>query len=164
MSLKVELFSLEHEWSDLEMIGPIIAKEGESYTILKHRLEDIGVVDWLVFWDVEDKVRIKVKLEEPNTILPKLHVIPMESDYVDVAKRRRVGDDSYVFDTASSKAIEIKVVACKDVVVEGTPIDPAACSWVSGSESRLLLKSLLIPEEVMELYFKGEEKLRNELK
>ena len=122
MSLKVKLFSLEHEWSDPETIGPIIGKEGESYADLELRLEDIGVVDWpVMFWDVEDKVKIKMKLEKLNTILREMHVIPMESNYVDVANRHCVGDDSYVFELALSEAIKINVVACKDVVVEEPP-------------------------------------------
>lgn len=67
------------------MIGLIIAMECKSYADLKLRLEDASNVDWsFLFWNVEDKVRVKVKLEKPNIILPKMHVIPVESDYVDV--------------------------------------------------------------------------------
>ena len=165
MSLKVKFFLLEREWSDLEMIGPIIVKEGESYTDLRLRLEDVGIVDWpFLFWDVEDKVRIKVKLEKLNTILPKMHVISVESNNVDVAKRRHVGGGSYVFESNPSEATKVEVVACEDDIVKGTTVDPTTCSRVGGSESKSLLKSLLIPKEVMELYFKREKKLRNELK
>jgi hypothetical protein len=40
-------------------------------------LEEIGAIDWpVMFWDVEDIVKIKVKLEKLNTILPEMHVIP----------------------------------------------------------------------------------------
>lgn len=71
MSLKVKLFLLKREWSDLETIGLIIAKDDESHVNLILKLEDIGVVDWLImFWDVEDKVMIKLKIEKLNTILP----------------------------------------------------------------------------------------------
>jgi len=72
MSLHVKFFLLEHEWSDPEIIGPIIVKEGESCVDLKLRLKDVGIIGWLfLFWDVEDKVRIKVKLEKLNAILAK---------------------------------------------------------------------------------------------
>ena len=164
MSFKVKLFSLEHEWSSPEKIGPIIAKEGESYANLRIRLEDADVVDWpFLFWDVEDKVKINMKLEKLNTILPEMYVIPMESEDVDVYKRRRVGGESFVIKSTPSEATEVQGVVFQDGV-EDIPVNLAACSRVSSSESRSLLKSLLIPKEVMELYFKGEEKLRNELK
>jgi len=45
MSFKVKIFSLEHEWINPEKIGPIIAKDGESYANLRIRLEDANVVD-----------------------------------------------------------------------------------------------------------------------
>ena len=99
----------------------IIAKEGKFYTNFRLRLETKGAVDWpFLLWDVEDKVRIKIMLERLNTILPWMHVIPVESNYVDVAKHRRVDGESCVFESASSEAIEVEVVACEDVVVEGT--------------------------------------------
>lgn len=71
MLLKVKLFSLEYEWSNLETIGLIIAKVRESYTDLVLKLEDTSVVDWsFLFRDVEEKFKINVKFEKPNTILP----------------------------------------------------------------------------------------------
>ena len=71
MLLKVKLFSLEYGWSNLETIGLIIAKVRESYTDLVLKLEDTSVVDWsFLFRDVEEKFKINVKFEKPNTILP----------------------------------------------------------------------------------------------
>lgn len=71
MLSKVKLFSLEYEWSNLETIGLIIAKVRESYTDLVLKLEDTSVVDWsFLFRDVEEKFKINVKFEKPNTILP----------------------------------------------------------------------------------------------
>jgi hypothetical protein len=71
MLSKVKLFSLEYEWSNLETIGLIIAKVRESYTDLVLKLEDTSVVDWsFLFQDVEEKFKINVKFEKPNTILP----------------------------------------------------------------------------------------------
>jgi hypothetical protein len=71
MLSKVKLFSLEYEWSNLETIGFIIAKVRESYTDLVLKLEDTSVVDWsFLFQDVEEKFKINVKFEKPNTILP----------------------------------------------------------------------------------------------
>ena len=150
MSLKVKLFLLKHEWSDLETIGLIIAKDDESHVNLILKLEDIGVVDWLImFWDVEDKVMIKMKIEKLNTILPEMHVIPLEFEFADVTKRCRVGGDSYVFKSAPHDATKVEVVLVRIMFVEGTHVDPASCSKVRGSESKsksnsLLLKSLLI--------------------
>lgn len=51
-----------------------------------------------------------------------MHVIPIEFDYVDVAKRHCVGGDSYVFESTAAKDTRVEVVVCEDVVVEGTPV------------------------------------------
>jgi hypothetical protein len=96
-----------------------------------------------------------------------MHINSTESDNVDVTKCCRVGGVggvAYVIELAPFEATKFEVVTCKDIIIEETHVDPTTCSRVSGSESMSLLEYLLILKEVMELYFKGEEKLRNELK
>jgi len=143
MSFKVKLFSLEHEWSILEKIGLIIAKEGESYANLWVRLEDADVIDWpFLFWDVENKVRINVKLEKLNTILPKMYAILVESQANDVCKHHWVGGESFVFEASPFEAIEIKGFTCQNATVEYIPTNVVACSRVSLLESKSSLKSI----------------------
>lgn len=63
--------------------------------MLTSDLDDNGDVDWpILFWDVENKFKIKMKLEKINTIFVDMHVIHMEFDYVDVTNRRCVVGDS----------------------------------------------------------------------
>lgn len=121
-------------------------------------MENSGTIEWsFLFWDVEDKVNFKITLEKLNTTLLVMCVIHMEFNYVDIT----LCGDFYVFGLAPFEATKVKVVACKDVVFEITPIDLTTCSRL---ESGLLLISLSIPNRVMGLYFKKEEKLKNELK
>lgn len=168
MATKIKLFSLENEGDDPEFIGPIDVEEGQSFALLRVKLEEVGVIEWpFQFWDASESCRIRPRLERLNTVQPTMYVIPVTIESNDRQKRMRVADASFVND---SEQIFVAEGALSEgpspVMVDPVSTNPET-SRVSGSDevhdSPALLSSTLIPREVMDWYLRAEEKLRKEL-
>ena len=168
MATKIKLFSLENEGDDPEFIGPIDMEEGQSFALLRVKLEEVGVIEWpFQFWDASESCRIRPRLERLNTVQPTMYVIPVTIESNDRQKRMRIADASFVND---SEQIFVAEGALSEgpspVMVDPVSTNPET-SRVSGSDevhdSPALLSSTLIPREVMDWYLRAEEKLRKEL-
>lgn len=68
-----------------------------------HRiLEEGSILDWpLKFWDRQDKVRIRTKLEKFDIVANHVYAIPIMDAFTDCAKRRRVEAFASTFDKPS---------------------------------------------------------------
>ena len=98
MASKIKLFSLEREDANPNFIGQVDAVDTKQYVSLRLWLEEFSVVDWpFNFWDVEDKYRMKGKLEGMTTVDPKVYVILCLFEDGAPYKSQHEGDVSIVF-------------------------------------------------------------------
>lgn len=78
-----------------------------TYAALRSRLEENETLDWgFEFWDVEDKRRMRKKLERLNDISSDVYVIRVEDVKTDSNKLRQVIDGSHVVDPVEAPAGE----------------------------------------------------------
>ena len=89
---KVKFFCLEDENSTAELNGRVSCQPNESYSDFRGRLELAKCVDWSFdFWDVDDRCRIKPRMEGVDTIGTSIYVIRKnEGEEHNRAKRRRI--------------------------------------------------------------------------
>lgn len=177
MAFKIALFALNHNDVESVLIRKIKATKDEVYSDLRPQLEKACVLKWpFDFWDAEGNLRIHKQLEPLNDIGDNVHMIRVVSDEIDMSKRRRIGDDDYMF----SNSVDIDVVEENPLNVRaaenklGNPTtknnlgDPvvsmvSASGEVLGAPLIVHLKSTLLPKEVMVAYLEGKTRLRKNL-
>ena len=92
----VKIWTLESESSAPELFDKVSADVKETLASFRLLLETEEVLDWeFNFWDVEDKRRMKKKVERLNDVSANVYVIPTISTDSDSFKQRRVEDGSY---------------------------------------------------------------------
>jgi hypothetical protein len=157
MSLKINFLTIADDDRVLELFGPIIVYEDQSYVGLRCLLEEAEIVEWpFQFWDVEANCTIKTKLEKFKKIGLKVFVIPTAKDPSNGAKRQKVG----TFGSSGHVTIkEPKLGYDLDLSIEKIP--PTSCTIsVEGSfVIQLDLKSITIPQEIMGKYLVVIEKI-----
>jgi hypothetical protein len=93
MALKITLFSLVDEFSELEYQSPLSAKQGDTYATLRAILEDKDLVDFAFdFWIAGDKKRMLPRFERFNVVGEEVIVIPKGGAVVDCSKKWRVAN------------------------------------------------------------------------
>lgn len=114
-----------------------------------------------------------MQLERLNSTPNIVYVILVDPEDGQASKRRRVGDGpiilNFVHDPSLHKGV-LEFPSANDVVGDIVhTLDPMSNSRVSDScdikvVEELLLKSTLIGKEVLEMYQRGKQNLRKELK
>lgn len=168
---RVKLWTLSDEGAPPTLFGPLRVGDVESFAQLRGTLEAEQVLEFSFdFWDVEDCCRINLRLERLNKIQGDVYVIQSATENVSNAKRRKLGDGSYVMDSEDvghPVQTEEANAGFEFLNDDGVPeaVDRNASSRVSGlTEEDADLKATLIPIEVMDYYRKQEEKLRVTMK
>jgi hypothetical protein len=164
---KVKFFCLEDENSTAELNGRVSCQPNESYSDFRGRLELAKCVEWSFdFWDVEDRCRIKSRMEDVDTIGTSVYVIRRdEGEEHDRAKRRRVEATG-----TSEDGLLFGVPDDMPQFPDNDPLDsvePIASSRVSGTDvddfAQHDMQSLLLSKEFQEKYLRSAAKLKKEL-
>lgn len=176
MARLVKIWTLEDEFAAPEIFDKVKQEGAETLASLRVRLETEEVLDWeFDYWDVEDKRRIRKKVERLNDVEGDVYVIRSQGANEDPLKRRRLEDGSHVEGGPDPICNEEQFDLLNDMGVP-VSIDLVGSSRVSGisggtvgtvddtDQSILALRSTLISAEVMERYHAQAEKLKRDLK
>lgn len=116
------------------------------------------------FWDVEEGCRIDVDFEVLNSIWESVHLIPAQGSDTEPNKRPRVGDVVYGVESVgtASEFPEVPTCLADPCTTENQRTKPASATtseelYVTNGPA---LQSKLLPNEVLEWYIKGGNKLR----
>ncbi len=97
MAQLVKIWMLEDEFATPEIFDKVKQEGAETLASLRVRLETEEVLDWeFDYWDVEDKRRIRKKVERLNDVEGDVYVIRSQGGNEDPLKRRRLEDGSHV--------------------------------------------------------------------
>lgn len=164
---KITLWTLEDEADEPEWFGKVVGGGTMTYAPLRSRLEENETLEWgFEFWDVEDKRRMRKKLEGLNDVSANVYVIRIEGGGTDSNKRRRVIDGSHVVDPVEAYSTE-NFLGDDNVGLQ--PLDPIPSVEAEGNvESSKAcdekLKSTLISNAIMDRYLERAKRLRADLK
>ena len=104
----------------------------ESLSSLRMRLEEVGVVDFpFEFWDHDDKVRIRWKMEKVNTAQIDVYVIAYEESNNYVPKHPHL-EPSVAFDSVDTTILGLQEQELLEDLNNSTPRPPPTSSKVSG--------------------------------
>lgn len=102
MPTRFKLFTLDDGSSCLKFIGPSNALDNHKCMDLHRLLDEGSILDWpLKFWDHQDKVRIRTKLEKFDIVVNHVYAIPIMDASIDCANRRRVEAFASTFNNTS---------------------------------------------------------------
>lgn len=88
---RIKLWTLEEEGADPEYFGKVDVGSALTYEALRIILEGNDLLEWpFEFWDVEDKGRVRKKLERVNVFGAEVHVIRAGQEDTESQKRRRL--------------------------------------------------------------------------
>ena len=173
--MKVKIYFQNAEGDPPKLLSPMDAEENTTLLALRRRLEELNVFRWLgrfQFWDVEECCRIDGDFEDLNSIRDCIHLIPADSDLeVNCSKRPRLGSIGESTGTRNDVGDSMRLEPT-GVELEPTEIrltDPVPTTEGGASEEHSctggeLLKSTLLPRDVLQWYLNAEEKLRGDLK
>ena len=156
-----------------ELFDKVKQEGAQTLASLRLRLETEEVLDWdFEFWDVDDKRRIRKKVERLNDVSGDVYVICTTSPESDVAKRRCLQNGSHVQGEPLLTTTDRDFVACNEaggletlkLVGSSRGSGMSAATTVNNDDSGVALRSRLIPPEAMDLYHVHVEKLRRDLK
>ena len=169
---RVTLWTLEAEDADPEYFGKVDLGGATTLEALRFTLESHDILEWpFDFWDEEDKRRVKKKLERLNGFSNSVHVIRCAEGEFDPRKRRRTGD--FVFPettTQNTTPAEVAIPAtqlldaAEDEVLLHVSSSRVSASADSPEVENNPMRSLLLPNHVMDLYLERAKKCRAELK
>jgi hypothetical protein len=148
---RVKLFSLDHESSAPEFLGPCNCEDNKSYKELRLWLESIGCLEWpFEFWDVEECCRIKTQLEGLNKIEKCIYMIRVSSDDgTGATKQRRVegfGTSGGDGDSGNPPTECVEHANDGDLVEDSLPIDSSRISGDGDCAEANDLRSTLLFE------------------
>ena len=169
---RVMLWTLEEDFGDPEYFGKIDVRGASTLEALRFTLESNDVLEWSFdFWDAEDKCRVRKRLERLNSFSGSVYVIWLGEVEVDAQKRWRLGNGSFeasgdMYDAPAVEGVEVLQVNANE---EDATNLAAGSSWVSGiadstEADKNLLRSELLPNDIMDIYLERAKKLRAELK
>ena len=168
---RITLWTLEDEFADPEYFGKVDVRGATTLEALRLTFESNDILEWAFdFWDVEDKRRIRKKLERLNGFTKLVHVIRLEEGKSDSTKRQRLANGSFTVTTMDAILVVEELESIEVEVEEEDPTGPAVgSSRVSGDiefaeVNNNPLKSLLLSNEVMDRYLERAKKLKAELK
>ena len=94
---RVTLWMLETEGGDPNYFEKVDIASTSTLEALRFILESNDILEWLFdFWDVEDKHRIRKKLEQVNGFCKDVHVIQIAEGKKDASKRRQLLDGAFI--------------------------------------------------------------------
>ena len=167
--IRITLWTLADESTEPEYFGKVDIGGALTLEALQKILENNEILDWpFEFWDVDDKRRIRKKLEWLTTICLEVHAIHFEEGDADSNKHRRLPNGSFLPINMECDPITEDIGQ-----VEVASLDPieqvVGSSRVSGDANssevdHIPLKSKLLSSEVMDQYLERAKKLRAELK
>ena len=168
---RITLWTLEDEFADPEYLGKVDVSGATTLEALRFTFESNDILEWAFdFWDVEDKRRIRKKLERLNGFTKLVHVIWLEEGKSDSTKRQRLADGSFTVTTVDAipvveepEFIEVEVEK-EDPTVLGVDSSRVSGDIEFARVNNNPLKSLLLSNEVMDRYLERAKKLRAELK
>lgn len=166
----VTLWTLEAESAAAEYFGKVAVGGALTLEAFRVTLEANDVLDWpFQFRDHEDKRLVRKKLERLNGFQKDVHVIWVADEDIHASERPQLGDGSGdVADVAPTAVVEV-LEAEVPMLDEDQEIQPVGSFRASGSVDSAEvqdnpLKSVLLPNEVMDRYLERAKKLRAELK
>jgi hypothetical protein len=88
MPTKVALYTLEDDCCKPEFEVSMGCCEGDTCSDLRIRMEVVGVIEWLfLFWDDNEKYRIKAKMERLNPVGDKVFIVRSTIAKAETGKR-----------------------------------------------------------------------------
>ena len=168
---KVTLWMLEFEAADLDYLGKLDVGGASTLEALRLSLESNDVLDWAFdFWDVEDRRRVRRKLERLNGFSREVHVIRSANNTDSEGSKHRRLEDRMLHVSITEHALPVEDEAqFVEVEEEDYDVPPVASSRVSGVTNsdevdNNPLKSTLLTTSVTDRYLERAKKLRAELK
>jgi hypothetical protein len=154
MDVKVKLYAITDEACGPEFIGPVSTAPYEMYAKFREFLEKEGILEWpFDFWETKKKCRLLPKLERFNAIGSAVFVIPRGGSDDGPLKRRGTDPHAFVQDSVvvDTKREDLDLLEAE----EGDAMPPtrsSRCNGVVDVEEEEVLKSILVPKEVIEKY------------
>ena len=153
MALKITLFSLADEFSELEYQSPLLAKQGKTYATFRAFLEDKSLIDFAFkFWIAGDKKHMLPRFERFNVVGEEVIVIPKVGTIANCSTKWKVanGCDDLLDLEGSLADLQENLGVSNIETLDST--QPASSSRVGGTvddppENHLL--SQLMSKEIM---------------
>ena len=154
---KVTIWTLESNASELEYLGKLDVEGASTLEALRLYFESNDMLEWAFnFWDVEDRRRMKKKLEWLNGFWREVHVIrAADETNTDGNKWRCLLDGSFTLTTIEHAIPLEEVVQFVEVKGKDPAAPPIGSSRVSGSTNsdevdNNPLQSMLLPTAIID--------------